>query len=74
MTLHRHKKRGSVYTKIDSEALFQYSGNPALEQALDGVKLTIYRDRTTGKYYVRPTTEFNDGRFEPVHDGDTWNS
>lgn len=61
-----HKKRGGVYVVLTHDAGFQFSGSQALEMTLDGVRLTVYSSLSTGKYYVRPTDEFLDGRFEKV--------
>ena len=61
-----HKKRGGVYVVLTHDAGFQYSGAQAIEHALDGVPLTLYSSVSTGRYYVRPTSEFLDGRFEKV--------
>ncbi|CAN7303307.1 hypothetical protein LJR164_001581 [Phenylobacterium sp. LjRoot164] len=57
---HRHVKRGTTY-KIIAEGLFQTA-----EQAIwDETPLTIYCGED-GSYWARPTTEFRDGRFEPL--------
>lgn len=55
---YRHNKRGTTYTFI-GEAELQ-AGQPVLEPTL----MTVYRCIKTGKLWVRPAWEFNDGRFE----------
>lgn len=60
----RHKKRGGIYSVVANDARLQCSSHPALETALGGVPWTIYCDVATGKMYLRPTREFEDGRFE----------
>lgn len=51
---HRHLKTGGLYTLL-------YVG--ILEKTLENV--AIYQDRK-GVIWVRPLTEFNDGRFEKI--------
>lgn len=59
---HRHVKRGSSYQLIGLGSL--QTATPCHETAV----LAIYRD-ATGKYWLRPHDEFNDGRFEEVSNG-----
>ena len=59
----RHKKRGSTYTLV-AEAEFQCSAMPPI----DGLPVTIYRG-DDGKFWVRGTGEFHDGRFEEIEPG-----
>lgn len=52
-----HLKTGNRYDVID---------NGRLESTLEPV--TIYISHETGETWVRPTKEFNDGRFKIVRD------
>jgi hypothetical protein len=62
----RHKKRGTVYEIVTQDASVQCSANPVFEAAFDGEAWTIYRNVKTGAFWVRPTEEFFDGRFERI--------
>jgi hypothetical protein len=55
---HRHVKRGSEY-EVVSEGLLQTAVSRG---AWDDLPVTIYRGGD-GRWWVRPTIEFNDGRF-----------
>lgn len=55
----RHRKRGSIYSKVGS-AIVQ-----AETPLQDGDITTLYQG-VDGKWFVRPPTEFEDGRFEPL--------
>lgn len=55
---HRHKKRKSVY-QVLAEGRMQIDGD------LDDEKVVVYRDEQN-RVWVRPSYEFNDGRFESV--------
>jgi hypothetical protein len=50
---HRHVKLGGLYEKLH-EGLLEGTMQP----------VTIYRDES-GQVWVRPTADFEDGRFEP---------
>jgi hypothetical protein len=63
---YRHKKRGIVYEVITDSASLQCSTDPAFERLFEDDTWTVYRSVDTGAIYVRPTEEFNDGRFEAV--------
>lgn len=65
-TLWRHKKRGSIYEVIAQDASLQCSTNPSLETTYLTKDWTIYRSVESGSFYLRPTAEFNDGRFEKL--------
>lgn len=56
---HRHVKRGTEYQVVD-EADLQTEA-PLTDYAV----LTVYRG-PDGRLWARPSTEFNDGRFEPL--------
>lgn len=58
---HRHVKRGTDY-EVVAEGLMQTAVSPG---AWDDLPMTIYRGED-GKWWARPTTEFNDGRFAPI--------
>lgn len=64
----RHKKRGTVYEIISDSAALQCSCAPNVEEMFDDDTFTVYRSVTTGAVYVRPTAEFQDGRFEQLPD------
>lgn len=53
--VYRHKKTGGIY------AIVCYANREG-----DGVELVVYRNVETGDVWVRPRTEFEDGRFELV--------
>lgn len=55
---HRHKKRGSTYRVIAE-------GRLQVDADLDNEKVVVYRGED-GQVWVRPTYEFNDGRFEAL--------
>lgn len=55
---HRHKKRGSTYRVIAE-------GRLQVDADLDNEKVVVYRGED-GQVWVRPTYEFNDGRFETL--------
>jgi hypothetical protein len=56
----RHKKRGTEY-EVLGEADLQ-TEKPLRDYAV----VMVYRDPATGRLWVRPVDEFNDGRFEVV--------
>lgn len=56
---HRHKKRGTDYKRMGT-AIMQCEN-----EIFDMKNLTLYQDED-GQYWVRPPSEFNDGRFEPL--------
>lgn len=51
----RHKKTGGVYGVVCNAT-----------RESDGELLVVYRNVATGERWVRPASEFNDGRFERV--------
>jgi hypothetical protein len=55
----RHKKRGGTYTEM-GRATFQMAG------INDDMKVVIYQSNMDGAMWVRPESEFFDGRFERV--------
>lgn len=76
----RHKKRGSIY-KMLGRAKMQI-GEPIcnenqinllsknLAERLEAMSFVVYRSVTDGTMWVRPETEFLDGRFEEIHGHD----
>jgi len=64
----RHKKRGTIYRvigegKIQASRWFYKVADIAVP--VDMCEMTIYEGED-GQVYVRPTSEFNDGRFEDL--------
>ena len=57
---HRHLKRGTFYEVVVDVGMLQATGTE-----LDECPVTIYRGED-GAWWVRPTEEFNDGRFVAV--------
>lgn len=53
--IYRHKKTGGIYGVVCNAT-----------RESDGVLLVVYRNVETGDRWVRPASEFNDGRFERV--------
>lgn len=66
MAWYRHKKRGTVYEIISSTVSMQCSAAPEFERQFEDDHWTIYRNVQTGTLWVRPTPEFEDGRFERI--------
>lgn len=56
----RHKKRGTTYN-ILTEGTMQHS-NPMV----DFTDVVVYQDINSGRVWVRPKSEFYDGRFEKI--------
>ena len=56
----RHKRRGTIYTVL-FEGQLQWSEQPQLEDII----MTVYKSES-GKIWIRPSSEFNDGRFEEL--------
>jgi hypothetical protein len=55
----KHRRRGSHYAVVAEDGMVQ------TERPLrDTDTVVIYRDRDTGRHFVRPPEEFADGRFE----------
>lgn len=55
----RHKKRGGIYTVIGTATV---QCEPSADLA-DGEELVLYKGGD-GRYWVRRSEEFHDGRFE----------
>ena len=53
--VYRHKKTGGIYGVVCNAT-----------RESDGELLVVYRNVATGERWVRPASEFNDGRFERV--------
>ncbi len=63
LATHRHRARGSEYHVITQECSLQ-----TLDPVEEGTPMTLYYDVLhPDKYWVRPTAEFNDGRFAPIN-------
>jgi hypothetical protein len=63
----RHKKRGSAYNVLTATAAAQCSTGPINE----GDHVTVYQ-ADDGNWYVRKTSEFQDGRFERIDLTEGW--
>lgn len=70
MQRYRHKKRGTVYEVITDSAFLQCSAAPEFEHSFEDDCWTVYRSVKTHAIWVRPTEEFQDGRFERLSDDD----
>ena len=57
----RHVKRGTIYTVL-FEGQLQWSNQPQLEDTI----MTVYKSES-GKIWIRPSSEFNDGRFKELN-------
>jgi hypothetical protein len=60
-TRYRHKVRGSTY-----RVLHQAAKASSIIAALDGMPMVVYLCEADGVVWVRPATEFFDGRFEQI--------
>ena len=56
---YRHKKRGASYT-VMGRATLQVDG------PLDMTEMVVYQSNVDGSMWVRPVSEFEDGRFEKL--------
>ena len=54
-SLFRHKKTGGVYRPL-----------MVCELESDLTEMVVYKNIDTGRVWVRPVSEFYDGRFEPI--------
>jgi hypothetical protein len=61
MPTHRHVRRGSTYEVIGTALMQVASGI----EVSDDEECTVYRGED-GRLWVRPTAEFNDGRFDDI--------
>lgn len=66
MAVWRHRKRGCVYTIVTHEASMQCSEHPEIEGAYPMCGWTVYKNVETGAIWIRPTKEFQDGRFKQL--------
>lgn len=63
----RHKKRGSTYEVLHG-ALMQSTHwhDTYYKVPADGRSVVVYRSESDGSVWVRPASEFEDGRFEDI--------
>lgn len=61
MKRYMHKKTGGLYRVMDEKARIESEG-------MDGELQVVYRHAETGSVWVRPSSEFFDGRFELVNE------
>lgn len=64
--LWRHKKRGTTYRILHGEKYADCTASSATITQIDHEPFVVYQDVADGKVWVRPRSEFFDGRFEPV--------
>lgn len=57
----RHVKRGTTY-----RVLFEAAKASSVIAALDDMTMVVYQGEADGLVWVRPATEFFDGRFEAL--------
>jgi hypothetical protein len=70
--LYRHKKRGTAFRVLSSDARLKCSTDREVGSAADRM-FTVYQSLETDKIYIRLTSEFMDGRFEVIDPGEVEN-
>lgn len=63
----RHKKRGTTYRVLHGAVMQSSHWHDALFRGpSDGRTVVVYQSESDGSVWVRPATEFEDGRFENI--------
>lgn len=64
--LYRHKKRGTTYRILHGHEYGDCTASSATVAQIDHEPMVVYQDIADGRVWVRPRSEFFDGRFEEL--------